>query len=155
MSNKIPERVPEKLYEQILENMPVLCIDIVVLHKGKVLLVQRGEEPEKNSWWLVGGRVYKNESFDEAVKRKVFEEVGLNVRIIKELGLYDYRFNKSRFPNLKTGIHTPTSVYIVEPIEEVNIKLDGTSINYRWITHIEDGLPNFVRRILNDSGVFK
>jgi len=152
---KIHKQVPEELYEQILENMPILCVDIIVLHKGKVLLIQRGEEPKKNSWWLVGGRVYKNESFEEAVKRKVLEEIGLKVEVVRKIGLYDYRFNKSRFPNLKTGLHTPTLVYIVEPIEEVNIKLDGTSINYRWITHIEDGLPNFVRRILNDSGVFK
>ena len=101
---KIPEQVPEKLYEQILENMPVFCVDMILFHKKKVLLVKRREEPEKGSWWLVGGRVYKNESVTDAVKRYVLKEIGLNVRIIKKVCFYEYRSKESKIKNSKTGV---------------------------------------------------
>lgn len=153
--NKMNNKIPDKLYEQICENMPVLCIDVIVLHEGKVLLIQRKEEPEKGNWWFVGGRIHKNEVFGEAAKRKVFEETGLRVKIIKKMDLYNYKFQRSRFPNLTDGLHTPTLVFLVEPIGEVKIRLDGTILNYRWVTHIEEGLPYFVKRILRDSRVFK
>jgi len=31
--------------------MPICCMDLVVHHKGKVLLVKRGTDPEKGKWW--------------------------------------------------------------------------------------------------------
>jgi len=58
MSNKISN----ELYDQILENIPICCVDIIVSHNGKVLLIHRKEEPAKDKWWVVGGRILKGEN---------------------------------------------------------------------------------------------
>lgn len=43
----------------------------------KVLLIQRGFEPEKNKWSLVGGFLESNENLDEAANRILFVLTGL------------------------------------------------------------------------------
>lgn len=52
---------------------------------AKVLLIKRSNEPFKNSWALVGGALYNNESLEDGVKREIFEKSG-----IKDVTLYQY-----------------------------------------------------------------
>lgn len=54
-------------------------------NKKKVLLVKRKDFPV---WTLPGGKKENEESLEEAVKREVFEETGLEVRVKKCLGEY-------------------------------------------------------------------
>ena len=70
MQNKIPSDE----YARILENMPVCCVDVIIANDKKALLVYRKDEPAKNKWWVVGGRILKNEKLEDAVIRKVLEE---------------------------------------------------------------------------------
>jgi 8-oxo-dGTP diphosphatase len=46
---------------------------------GRLLLVQRGHEPEKGRWSLPGGRIEPGETDQQAVVREVAEETGLVV----------------------------------------------------------------------------
>ncbi len=48
--------LPAKLYEQIVENVPLVCVDILLAVDNGVLLVKRKKPPFKG-WWLPGGRV--------------------------------------------------------------------------------------------------
>jgi ADP-ribose pyrophosphatase YjhB (NUDIX family) len=51
----------------------------LLIHEGKVLLVQRAKEPGKGRWTLPGGYTEEDESPDIAVAREVLEETGLEV----------------------------------------------------------------------------
>lgn len=44
------------------------------------MLVERGREPLKGYWSLPGGLVETGESLEEALKREIMEETGLDVR---------------------------------------------------------------------------
>jgi len=50
---------------------------IITDDTGRLLLIQRGHEPEAGRWSLPGGRVRPGESDPQAVVREVHEETGL------------------------------------------------------------------------------
>jgi ADP-ribose pyrophosphatase len=52
----------------------------VVVHEGRVLLIQRGKEPMRGRWVVPGGTVELGESLQDAVVREVLEETGIHVR---------------------------------------------------------------------------
>ncbi|MGI8799897.1 MAG: NUDIX hydrolase, partial [Pseudonocardia sp.] len=60
---------------------PVACVGAIVRDAaGRLLLVQRVNEPGAGRWSLPGGRVEPGETDQDAVVREVAEETGLQVR---------------------------------------------------------------------------
>jgi len=65
---------------------PIVGIGAVVMGPTGILLIKRGKPPRKGSWSLPGGAQKLGETVDEAARREVKEETGLEVDI---LGLID------------------------------------------------------------------
>ena len=58
----------------------VPCVGAIVRDQaGRLLLIQRGHEPETGRWSLPGGRIEPGESDPQAVVRETREETGLQV----------------------------------------------------------------------------
>ncbi|HEY0718757.1 MAG TPA: NUDIX domain-containing protein [Streptosporangiaceae bacterium] len=56
------------------------CVGAIVRDgAGRLLLIQRGHDPEAGRWSLPGGRVERGESDPEALAREMLEETGLTV----------------------------------------------------------------------------
>lgn len=70
----------------------------IMNQKGQILLQQRSLTKTKNPglWSKTGGHVDKGETPDEAIKREVFEEIGLNV---KDEDIINIEIFKSKNPN--------------------------------------------------------
>ncbi len=147
--------LPEKEYSNIVEKMPVCCVDVVVSCKGKILLVCRSNEPSKGKWWFPGGRIYKNEKLQDAAIRKVFEEVGLKVKVKKELGAFEYFNDKSCFKDVNSGTHSINISFLTEVMGDNTIKVDKTSRKAKWIDKIEKDMDSYVIKLIKYSGVFK
>ena len=66
-----------------------LTVDCVVfgIDEGelKVLLIQRGLAPFKGRWALPGGFIRVKETIDQAARRELFEETGLNDVFLEQL----------------------------------------------------------------------
>jgi 8-oxo-dGTP diphosphatase len=54
-------------------------VGALIIEDGKILLVERGKEPLKGYWSLPGGIVETGEKLEEAIRREVVEETGLDV----------------------------------------------------------------------------
>ncbi|MEO7586586.1 MAG: NUDIX domain-containing protein [Arachnia sp.] len=64
----------------------VMAVGVVITDgSGRVVLVQRGKEPQRGRWSVPGGSVDAGESLQEAAAREAFEETGLRVGIGEEL----------------------------------------------------------------------
>jgi len=151
----VKDKIPDSEYKKILENIPICTVDLVILNRGRVLLVYRRGGSFRDQWFLPGGRVYKNEKLVGAAKRKALEETGLDVRIKKNLGAYEWFDKDTTFKDIKNGTHTISTVFVVETSDDdVQIKLDKTSTAHKWVDKIESNLHPYVKNILKDSQVF-
>ena len=70
-----------------------VTVDVVILTMSKgalhVLLVQRGEEPFEGLWAIPGGFKRPGETLDEAAKRELREETGVDAaRLLAQFGAY-------------------------------------------------------------------
>lgn len=53
----------------------------VIANGPRILLIERGHEPYRGWWGLPGGAVELGETVEEALKREVWEETGLEVTV--------------------------------------------------------------------------
>jgi colanic acid biosynthesis protein WcaH len=58
-------------FKSIVENAPLVSIDISLAYKGKILLGRRNNQPLKGEWFIPGGRIFKNEPWQECIRRVV------------------------------------------------------------------------------------
>ncbi len=129
--------IPEDEYRNIMDKTVILCVDaIIVSEDGRYLLIKRKNEPLKDEWWIIGGRMHKGETAHQAVVRKVKEEVGLDVEVIEELGYYDEHFDKNPF-DLDSGVHTISLVFLVRPTN-YDVVLDSQSSEWKWAKDVPE-----------------
>jgi 8-oxo-dGTP diphosphatase len=67
---------------------PLLTVDTVIIHMGKIVLIRRNNPPFQGHFALPGGFVEVGETVEAAAIREAKEETGLDVRLLKLLGVY-------------------------------------------------------------------
>ena len=68
---------------------PQLAVGAVVVTDGALLMVQRNQEPAKGLWTLPGGRVEHGEYIEDALRREVSEETGIDIEVDRLLGIFE------------------------------------------------------------------
>ena len=84
---------------------PLLTVDAVIIYENKLVLIRRRNPPFQGLFALPGGFVEVGETVEAAIIREAKEETGLDIEIIKLLGVYS---EPSRDPR---G-HTVTVVFL-------------------------------------------
>jgi colanic acid biosynthesis protein WcaH len=122
------KHIPDEMYRQIIQLMPIPCVDLVVKNqKQEILLLKRINAPAKDEWWFPGGRIHYMETRQDAVMRKLKEECGIVGKVIKEVGTYDVFLEADN----KVPSHGITSVFEVLT-EQDNVIMDKQSNTYAW-----------------------
>lgn len=99
------------------------------IHKeGKVLLIKRRFEPNKGKWSLPGGLLEIGEDPEEAAKREVREEVGLEVVVE---GLLQVANEVIPDSSGRTKYHFVLLDYLMRPLGE-SVALNEESETYGW-----------------------
>ena len=143
--------IPTKLYTQIIENIPIPCVDIALAANGAVLLVRRKAAPVMVQWWLPGGRVLKGEMMRETAARKAKEEVGIPCWV-GPIILTD----ETIFPDGPSVIpvHSVNSCFFVYPqATDCTPMLDTHHAECTWVDAVPDGLHPYVERCLQGAGL--
>jgi len=85
-------------FKEVVENTPLVSIDLCFVFEGQILLGKRKNEPLKGEWFTPGGRIYKNEAWQNALRRVGELELGLSdvpVEKFKLMGLWDHFYRNS------------------------------------------------------------
>ena len=96
-----------KEFLNLVDNTPLISIDLIIRNPGgKVLLGMRNNQPAKGYWFVPGGRIHKNQSFQTAFRYTTSNELGHKVPVedARFLGCFEH-FYKENFANVK-GIST-------------------------------------------------
>ncbi|MEQ9111546.1 MAG: NUDIX hydrolase [Rhodospirillaceae bacterium] len=63
-----------------MPNLPQVGVGVVVINKqNEVLLIRRGQEPNKGLWTIPGGRQEVGETLAETAHREILEETGVTI----------------------------------------------------------------------------
>lgn len=119
--------LPEDFYRQILEALPIVCVDLLLKREGKYLLVRRTREPLKGEWWTPGGRILKDESALEAVRRKAWDEVGMVMPRPRFVGFYEDGSATSHF-----GVACHCVSLMFEGTGVGSVVLDYEADDFKW-----------------------
>jgi colanic acid biosynthesis protein WcaH len=142
--------IPEKKYREIVQLIPILCIDALIINnKNECLLLKRLNEPLKGIYWVPGGRVLHLEKTEDALIRIMKKELNIDIHKFKReiYGVYEDFFNSNSFKN-KTNYHTVSVVYkIFIGNEKIDVILDSQSSKYKFSKEIPTRFKNLTQTI--------
>jgi colanic acid biosynthesis protein WcaH len=124
--------IPAEQYQHIITVLPILCVDVVVKNaRGEYLLIKRANEPRQGQWWVIGGRLLKGETLEEAVVRKVREETSLKVGGLHPIGYYEAVSQENPF-GLAPRLHAVSVVFSTVVDDGQQIRLDDQSLDWKY-----------------------
>lgn len=144
------KKIPEKIYREIRRFVPVICVDVVITDGKKLLLAKRTNQPERNKWWIPGGRILKNETLKNAAVRLLREEIGLKGKIVRFLGFEELFHSPGYFPG--ANAHNIVFAFKIKISGGKKPTLDGQNSNAEWFSKINTSWHPYVKKVLRKAG---
>lgn len=123
--------IPGPDYARIQAVLPILCVDAVITHERRCLLLRRCNQPARGQLWFPGGRLNKNELIAVAALRKAFEEARLQCEFQSILSIEETLF--PRVDDMVTDTHTVNVCCHLTLIELKEIVIDSQHEGFRWV----------------------
>ena len=96
---------------------------------SRFLAIKRKEGIHAGKWAFPGGVVEKGETAEDALKREVKEETGLDIiRIIRKISEYEYSRSKE-----ESGKNSKGQCFLVE-VKNENVKISPEIADFKWAT---------------------
>lgn len=67
---------------------PKPCVGALIVRDGRLLLGKRAAAPSEGAWDILGGFIDSGESAEEALRREIMEETGLELKSCRFLGSF-------------------------------------------------------------------
>jgi len=121
-------------FKTVVENTPLVSIDLCLVCDGQLLLGKRTNEPLKGEWFTPGGRIHKNETWQHALLRIAEGELGLCGIVVEDfslMGVWDHFYNNSA-PDQNTSTHYVNLPHYAEFQTKPDITLDDQHAEFEW-----------------------
>jgi ADP-ribose pyrophosphatase YjhB (NUDIX family) len=133
---------------------PRVGVGAVIVDGARVLLVKRGQPPSQGKWSIPGGLIHLGERLEDAVRREIREECGLEVRLLGVCGVIDrVRLAPENGSDPPRVHYHYVIVDYAAVIEEGEPRAGSDAAEVRWVPITElarydttDGLADMVRR---------
>jgi ADP-ribose pyrophosphatase len=130
---------------------PVLAVAAIIRDAdGRVLLITRGREPGKGMLGMPGGFVDPGETAEEAVRREVREEVGLEIAGLVYFASYPNRYHWNGITIAVTDLFFTAQAPSLDPLRPEEGEVDA--IHFEPLPGLDLGRVAFasMRRALED-----
>ena len=121
-------------FKTVIENAPLVSIDLCLVWDGQVLLGKRTNEPLKDEWFTPGGRTHKNETWQDALLRIAEVELGLSDIAVEDfalMGIWDHFYSNSALDQ-NTSTHYVNLPHYAAFKSRPQITLDDQHDEFKW-----------------------
>jgi len=119
-------------FKTIIDSAPLISIDILLKKDDKVLLGKRVNKPAQGYFFSTGGRIKKNETIDNAMKRIALNELNIDLKSTPEfIGVFEHFYDDSIYENVSTHYVNLAYKYEVEEIADLPTEQHS---EYKWFT---------------------
>jgi len=123
---------------------PLLTVDVVIIYQDKIVLIRRANPPFQGCYALPGGFVEIGEKVEDAAVREAREETGLDVKLLKLLGVYSD-------PGRDPRGHTVSIAYIGEGVGKLVADTDAACVGLFDPAELPKKLAFDHKKILRDA----
>ena len=120
-------------FKIVVESTPLVSIDLCLVCEGQLLMGLRQNEPIKGQWFTPGGRLLKNERWQDGLARIAKAELGLTVASddFELMGVWDHFYENSAIDEgVSTHYVNLPHVCYLESYPELS--LDAQHESVRW-----------------------
>ncbi|HHT7171347.1 TPA: NUDIX hydrolase [Bacillus cereus] len=139
----------------LVGNQPLILIGshaIILNEKNQILMQLR---TDFNRWGIIGGALEYNETLEDALKREVYEETGLNIKNPELFRTYSGPDFFQIYPN-GDQVHGVLVVYICREFngELVCDQTESKELRFFSLNKLPSNLPPIIERIINEFQQF-
>ena len=135
-------------FVDVVRNTPLVSIDLIISDPaGAILMGWRNNEPAKNTWFVPGGRIRKNERIAEAYERILGAETGLHIPFREaEFGrTYEHLYAENCFGDPGFGTHYCVLAYMLRLNHQPNLGMDNQHSKFAWLTPSSPAIHGYSR----------
>jgi colanic acid biosynthesis protein WcaH len=121
-------------FKTVIENTPLVSIDLCLVCNGQLLLGKRNNDPLKGEWFTPGGRTHKNETWQDALLRIAEVELGssdISVEDFSLMGMWDHFYSNSALDQ-NTSTHYVNLPHYAGHTTRPPITLDDQHTEFKW-----------------------
>jgi colanic acid biosynthesis protein WcaH len=121
----------------VVRNTPLVSIDLIISDpSGAILMGWRNNEPAKETWFVPGGRIRKNERIAEAFERIIAAETGLQIPFREaQFGrAYEHLYQENCFGDPSFGTHYCVLAYMLRLDHQPSLGMDNQHSKFAWLT---------------------
>ena len=134
------KRASEVDYTKFRKYFTFSCVDLLIFRNdNSILLTKRTINPFKSYWHLPGTIIRRNETRKNAVKRAAKEELGKEIMIKEELGIYE---------SIVSFRHDISNAFLVKFKNRKSVEIDFQSNEYRYFKKLPSKIPAHHKKMI-------